>query len=270
MASRSMLAEMLFMKLILEADDYGRMDGRLQWIKSRAFPMRPEVTLESIEEWVTELSTGSDAPLQRYQVDGDEFICFVNWEKHRSKSRRASESRLPGPPPHTEQLNLTESKPTEGIPGDPGDQGDPLGVGGGVGSGVGGGLIADAPTPPPVDPYRLPPDTPTLTDAQIQKLIATKPHGVVHSPHDVACWFAEKEPRMRAAGKKSMPRTATAWWGRLKPGEVNESKEWVKMVNARASGARMKAEEALRPPPREYTAEEIEAVARRLEPQRQG
>ena len=269
MASRSMFAELLFAKLILEADDFGRMDGRLQLVRSRTFPMRDEVTVEDIDEWLTELATGEDAPIRRYQVGGDEFICFVNWEKHRGKSRRAEKSRLPDPPTPPAVKNPTVSNPTEGFPGDPGDPGDPLGSGSGVGGGGGG--VADAPDPPPtaedpkpVDPYRLPPDSPKLTDLQVQKLIDIKPNGMVHSPQDVACWYAQKRPAMVAAGKTNLWSAARNWWQRLRPGEVGEAREWVRDVNSRAAGARVKAEIAARPKQMEFTPEQIEETKRAL------
>jgi hypothetical protein len=128
---------------------------------------------------------------------------------------------------------------------------------------------ADPEDQPRLDPYRLPPDSPTLTPKQVRDLIATKPNGVVHTEQDIACWYAHKHPQMVARGFTDFARTARNWFPNAKPGEVNESKEWVRMVNARATGERLKAEEALQPPPPEYSREELEALAERLSP-RQG
>ncbi|MEE9382884.1 MAG: hypothetical protein V3V08_05660 [Nannocystaceae bacterium] len=102
----------------------------------------------------------------------------------------------------------------------------------------------------------LPPKT-------IEAMIALKPNGVVYLPHDVACWFACKEPKMRLAGKTSMSRTARAWWVRLKPGEVNEAKDWVRSVNSRASAQKIRDRNA-KEPPREFTPEQLKEVANAL------
>ena len=92
-----------------------------------------------------------------------------------------------------------------------------------------------------VDPYRLPPDTPTLTPRQLQDLIAMKPNGVVFTEKDVACWFACKHPQMVARGKTDFAKAARNWFPNAKPGEVAEAKEWVRDVNSRASGEIIKA-----------------------------
>jgi hypothetical protein len=106
LASRSLSrcswqADWLWQKLLLAADEFGRMDGRLEVVRSECFPSRTDVTLEQIDEWLTELSScdpGGRGPLRRYEVDGWPYLQLVNWEKHRAKRNRAESSKFPEPP----------------------------------------------------------------------------------------------------------------------------------------------------------------------------
>jgi len=120
-------AEMLFWRLILYADDFGRLDCRIRVLKGALYTLRDDVGPEQIIGWLRELHT--EGCIQVYQVGGHEYAQLTNWEEHRGNQRRGAQSRLPGP---------TESDPppspdSRGIPGNP-----PLvGGGGGVGGGVG-------------------------------------------------------------------------------------------------------------------------------------
>ncbi len=94
-------ADWLWMKLLLAADEFGRLDGRPEVIRAECFPTRPQLTLEQLEKWLTELSTcdpGGSGPLIRYEVDGWPYLQLANWEKHRAKRNRAESSKFPDPP----------------------------------------------------------------------------------------------------------------------------------------------------------------------------
>jgi hypothetical protein len=95
----SLGAEFLGWRLLIAADDFGRLDGRLNVLRSLVFPAR-EIALEQLEAWLVELehADGDSGPIVRYTVEGRPFIALVNWEKHRSNGRRAKESRFPEPP----------------------------------------------------------------------------------------------------------------------------------------------------------------------------
>ena len=84
-------------------------------------------------------------------------------------------------------------------------------------------------------PLRLPKDFVPLGANAVTKMIAILPNGVEFTPADVQIWFASKLPHMEMRGRKDMTATARNWWARLKPGEVNESKTWLRSVNAKAS-----------------------------------
>jgi hypothetical protein len=94
-------AELLFLKLILEADDYGRLDARIPLLRARCYPLRPEVTDADVRERLLELSTcdpGGTGPILLYEVAGRPFLQVVTWEIKRGKGRRAKVSKYPGPP----------------------------------------------------------------------------------------------------------------------------------------------------------------------------
>ena len=98
-------AEAFFWRLLLAADDYGRLDGRLPVLRSVTYPAR-EVPLEQIEAWLAELEScdpgpsdgPNTGPVLRYQVERSPYIALVNWERHRSNGKRGKVSRFPDPP----------------------------------------------------------------------------------------------------------------------------------------------------------------------------
>ena len=89
LARVSMPADLTFRALIVAADDWGRLDGRLPVLRGMLFPLRQEVTDRKLDGWLDELAAGPDAPIVRYVVDGRPFIALMGWEKHRGKAKRA-------------------------------------------------------------------------------------------------------------------------------------------------------------------------------------
>lgn len=110
----SMAADLTFRALIVAADDWGRIDGRLPVLRGMLFPLRAEVTERKLDAWLDELAAGDDAPIERYVVDGRPFIALRGWEKHRGQAKRARSSKHPEPPPR-------RSADLPGILGNPGD-----------------------------------------------------------------------------------------------------------------------------------------------------
>lgn len=93
-------ADWLFHKLILAADDFGRMDGRPALIRAQCMPLR-DVPLADIEAWLVELEScdgSGKGPVLRYEMDGSPYLQLVNWEKYFSKQKRAARSQFPAPP----------------------------------------------------------------------------------------------------------------------------------------------------------------------------
>lgn len=86
----SWFGEVLFYRLIVSCDDFGRCDGHPAIIKGRLFPLK-DVTVKEIEAALTDLE--NNQMIVRYEVGGREFIQLTNWERH--QSRRAKNSKFP-------------------------------------------------------------------------------------------------------------------------------------------------------------------------------
>jgi len=84
--------ETVFVRLMVNCDDYGRFDGRAKILSSRLFPLK-DITPEEMEDAVEALVKADLATV--YQVDGKPFIHLKSWEKH--QQTRASKSKYPAP-----------------------------------------------------------------------------------------------------------------------------------------------------------------------------
>jgi hypothetical protein len=91
----SLEAELCFVHLVLVADDYGRADGRLDWLRARLFPCR-SVAFDQLDRWLNELA--DEGCLRRYVFEGRPYLSLTGWERHRGKGRRAERSKYPEPP----------------------------------------------------------------------------------------------------------------------------------------------------------------------------
>lgn len=93
MASLSWFEQMLFIRLIVTADDYGRMDARASIIRGRLFPL-DDVTVKTIEAGLAKLSTAGMIYL--YEVEGKPYLQLTAWSRHQSPPR-AKVSKHPSP-----------------------------------------------------------------------------------------------------------------------------------------------------------------------------
>ena len=86
--------EVFFYRLLVNCDDYGRIDGRPSILRSRCFPLRLESVKEShIEKW---LKTLIDYDLIFiYQVENKIYLQIKTWESH--QQIRAKRSKFPSP-----------------------------------------------------------------------------------------------------------------------------------------------------------------------------
>ena len=82
--------EVLFYRLIVRCDDYGRYDGRLKILQGSLFPLK-DVTLKQIDDALHKLSTVG--MVKRYEVSGKPFLQLTTWENH--QSIRAKRSKYP-------------------------------------------------------------------------------------------------------------------------------------------------------------------------------
>lgn len=92
----SWFEEVVFYRLIVTADDYGRLDGRPIVLRNDLFPTKDTITKKAIEDAVSKLV--SVGLLVSY-VDAESnmpYLVFRTWEKH--QTIRNKYSRYPAPP----------------------------------------------------------------------------------------------------------------------------------------------------------------------------
>jgi hypothetical protein len=82
----------LFWRLIVNADDFGRFDGRLNILKAALYPLE-SVTEEAIDKGLKGLSTLGIVDL--YIADGKPYLRLINWLTY--QQQRAKESKYPAP-----------------------------------------------------------------------------------------------------------------------------------------------------------------------------
>ena len=90
--SLSWFEEILFYRLIVVCDDYGRFDGRGAIIKGSCFPLK-DVTAKQIDESLSKLV--SVGLVRVYEAQGRPYLQMSTWEKH--QQIRAKKSKFPSP-----------------------------------------------------------------------------------------------------------------------------------------------------------------------------
>lgn len=90
--SLSWFEEVVFYRLIVHCDDYGRMDARPAILRSRLFPLKT-VTDKQITNAIQSLRSADIIDL--YEVDGRSYLQMRKWDKHQQV--RAKKSKYPSP-----------------------------------------------------------------------------------------------------------------------------------------------------------------------------
>lgn len=84
--------ECFFYRLIVNCDDFGRMDARPAILKARLFPLKT-VTIKAVEDALESLRAAGLIDL--YVVDGRSILQLRTWERH--QQIRARKSKYPSP-----------------------------------------------------------------------------------------------------------------------------------------------------------------------------
>lgn len=87
----SWFEEVVFYRLMVNCDDYGRFDGRASIIKSRLFPLKGNITEKSVVESINKLSTVGLVVL--YEFEGKPYLQLATWDRHQQV--RAKKSKYP-------------------------------------------------------------------------------------------------------------------------------------------------------------------------------
>lgn len=89
----SWFEEVLFYRLIVACDDFGRYDGRPVIIKNKLFPLKEKLTVRSVSDALSKLASVGLVAL--YEFEGKPYLCLPSWLDHQSK--RATNSKYPEP-----------------------------------------------------------------------------------------------------------------------------------------------------------------------------
>lgn len=89
----SWFEEVLFYRLIVNCDDYGRFDGRPAIIKNRLFPLKENLTIKTVSGAINRLASVGMVTL--YEFEGKPYLCLPTWNDHQSV--RAKRSKYPAP-----------------------------------------------------------------------------------------------------------------------------------------------------------------------------
>lgn len=85
--------EVMFYRLIVNCDDYGRFDGRAAVIKSRLFPLKDNITVKAVEAAIKKLVSVELVTL--YVFEGKPYLHLPTWDSH--QQIRAKRSKYPSP-----------------------------------------------------------------------------------------------------------------------------------------------------------------------------
>ena len=85
--------EIFFYRLIVNCDDYGRMDARPAILKAKHFPLKERLALRDVQSALQKLAdTGC---VRLYEVERKPYLCLPTWEVHQRV--RNSKSKYPAP-----------------------------------------------------------------------------------------------------------------------------------------------------------------------------
>ena len=95
----SWFEEVLFYRLIVNCDDFGRFDGRAAVVKNRLFPLKENLTLKTVENALHGLASAGLIAL--YVFEGKRFLYLPTWGKY--QTQRAKVSKYPSPDEHAQE-----------------------------------------------------------------------------------------------------------------------------------------------------------------------
>lgn len=82
-------AEILYTRLLVTVDDFGRFDGRPEMVKAHCFPLRARATADSCMQWLYMLERADLIKL--YVVDGKRYLQVKRWDN----KPRSTQSKYP-------------------------------------------------------------------------------------------------------------------------------------------------------------------------------
>lgn len=104
-------ARLLFVGLITQADDYGRLRGAPSLIKATVFPYDESLSTRRVIDWLDALVAAG--LIRRYTAGGSQYIDLPTWGSHQTINRRADRSM------HPSYDERDDAAPSPTSPGDP-------------------------------------------------------------------------------------------------------------------------------------------------------
>lgn len=90
-------ARLLFVGMITNADDEGRIKASPRFLKHRVFPYDDEVSTQDVKVWRDQCHELGLVSI--YSPNGQDYISLVGWKEHQAiRKDRFKPSRLPQPP----------------------------------------------------------------------------------------------------------------------------------------------------------------------------
>lgn len=91
------VVRLLFMGLISQADDEGKLNGHPSLLRSLIFPYDHEIQVSDVDGWLSLLSANERKLIFRYEVDHQKYISITNFKKHQTINK-PQKSKLPNAP----------------------------------------------------------------------------------------------------------------------------------------------------------------------------
>ena len=92
-------AEILYYRLLVSVDDFGRTDARPLMVKSLCFPVRVRATVDKCMQWMQELEKSELIVI--YEVEGKRYLQITKWDN----KPRAEKSKFPPVPDQCIQVH---------------------------------------------------------------------------------------------------------------------------------------------------------------------
>ena len=106
--------EVVFYRLLVTADDYGCIDGRMALLKSDLFPLKENVTRRAIEDAISKLV--SVGLLEQYTVSGMPYLSFPTWERHQRIRNKRPKYPTPSQKDLTDNCQSNDGRMTAKCP----------------------------------------------------------------------------------------------------------------------------------------------------------
>jgi len=102
----SWFEEVMFYRIVVTADDYGRLDGRITVLKNDLFPTKETITKKQVEDALEKLI--KVGLVCRYMHNDVPYLYLPSWESHQQV--RAHKSKFPAPDIACNQMISDDSK----------------------------------------------------------------------------------------------------------------------------------------------------------------